>query len=281
MKRKIKAAASTRNSGAAPGPGATKSTATPASGGRRLRRAGAREKSAMARGPGRPGGEVSRSRILDEAGQLFARDGFDGVTIRRIAARAKVNLAAIGYHFGGKKGLYHAVIGQIITDVTPIIRPMAENIRSEVAEAGGDRDALGRLAALFVHHTLTAFLSSERLRWQHALLVREFSRPSDEFPMILEGAVNPLHDAVAELVAAATGGDADDSATRLLTTDVVGQCMVYEVARTLVCARMGWTDYTPDHVGTVIAMVTGAGQRTLGLPETGAAPDHTKAAMGG
>lgn len=221
------------------------------------------------RGPGRPGGEASRSRILDEAGKLFARDGFDAVTVRNIAARAKVNLSAIGYHFGGKKGLYHAVIDQIISDVGPVIRPMVGTIRSEVANADGDREVLARLAGHFVSHTLTAFLSSDRLRWQHALLVREFARPSDAFPTILEHAVDPLHDAVAELVAAATGGEAGDPKVRLLTTDVVGQCMVYEVARTLVCARMGWNDYTPDHVETVIAMVTGAVQRTLGLPETG------------
>ena len=225
------------------------------------------------RGPGRPGGEVSRSRILDEAGQLFARDGFDAVTIRAIAARAKVNLAAIGYHFGGKKGLYHAVFDQIITDVGPIIGPVVEKITSEVAAAAGDKETLGRLAAFFVRHTMTVFLSSERLRWQHALLMREFARPSDAFPLILKGAINPLHDGVAELVAAATGGDATSPATRLLTTDVVGQCMVYEVARTLVCARMGWKDYTPDHLETLIAMVTGAVQRTLGLPEVGCLPE--------
>jgi AcrR family transcriptional regulator len=221
------------------------------------------------RGPGRPGGDVSRSRILYEAGQLFSRDGFDAVTIRNIAAKADVNLAAIGYHFGGKKGLYHAVIGQIIVDVTPIIHPLADKIRSEVAAVGDDRDALAGLAAQFVRYTLTSILSSERLRWQHALLMRELSRPSDAFPTILDGAINPLHDAVCVLVGAATGKDADDAETRLLTTDVVGQCMVYEIARTLVCARMGWQEYTDYHMETLIAMVTGAVQRTLGLPDIG------------
>ena len=225
-----------------------------------------------ARGPGRPGGAASRSRILDEAGQLFARDGFEGVTIRRIAARAGVNLAAVGYHFGSKKGLYHEVMRQIIHDVAPIIEPAVTRIQGGVASASGDRKALARLAAQFVRHTLTAVLTNERLRWQHALLVREFSQPSDEFPMILAEAVSPMHDAVGELVAAATGKDSVDSETRLLTTDVVGQCMIYQIARTLVCARMGWGDYTLDHVEQLIAMVTGSVQRTLGLPETGPAP---------
>jgi AcrR family transcriptional regulator len=231
-----------------------------------------REQGGTARGPGRPGGAASRSRILDEAGRLFARDGFEGVTIRRIAARAGVNLAAVGYHFGNKKGLYHEVMRQIIHDVAPIIEPVVERIQGGVNAAAGDRGALSLLAAQFVRHTLTAVLTNERLRWQHALLVREFSQPSDEFPMILAEAISPMHDAVGELVAASLGKDTVDADTRLLTTDVVGQCMIYQIARTLVCARMGWDDYTPDNVERLIAMVTGSVQRTLGLPETGPAP---------
>ena len=224
-----------------------------------------------ARSPGRPGGAQSRSRILDEAGRLFARDGFEGVTIRRIAARAEVNLAAVGYHFGGKKGLYHEVMRQIIHDVRPIIEPVVARLHGGVAAAAGDRGALSLLAAHFVRHILTAMLTNERLRWQHALLVREFSQPSDEFPMILAEAVGPMHDAVEKLVAAAMGKEAPDPQTRLLTTSVVGQCMIYQIARTLVCARMGWNDYTPGNVDRLIAMVTGTVQRTLGLPETGPA----------
>lgn len=230
-------------------------------------RAGGRAVSSR-RGPGRPGGEASRERILDEAGKLFARDGYDSVTIRRIAARADVNLAAVNYHFGGKKGLYHEVMRQILEDVAPMLVPAVENLREGVARAKGDRAALAAIAAAFVRHTLTSMLKNERLRWQHALLVREFSQPTDEFAMILEEAVDPMHDAVAELVGAATGRDARDPETRLLTTDIVGQCMIYQIARTLVCARMGWEDYSPEAIEALITMLTGAVQRTLGLPET-------------
>ena len=227
MNTNVKPAAGGRKEDSAPVSGANTDTGRTPSRVRKQPPTASAARGGAARGPGRPGGEVSRNRILDEAGRLFARDGFDAVTIRRIAARAKVNLAAIGYHFGGKKGLYHEVIGQIIADVTPIIRPLADNIRNGVIAAAGDRKALAPMAAHFVRHTMTAFLSSARRRWQHALLVREFSHPSDEFPMILKGAINPLHNAVAELVSAATGKDAADQATRLLTTDVVGQCMIY------------------------------------------------------
>ena len=52
----------------------------------------------------------TREKILKTAERLFARDGFDGTTMRRIAAKATVNLAAMHYHFGSKEALFDAVI---------------------------------------------------------------------------------------------------------------------------------------------------------------------------
>lgn len=50
-----------------------------------------------------------RDRILDVAEELFARHGYDGVTIRKIASGAGVDVALANYHFGKKMDLFHAV----------------------------------------------------------------------------------------------------------------------------------------------------------------------------
>jgi AcrR family transcriptional regulator len=55
--------------------------------------------------PARPGKE----RILDAAEQLFARRGFYGVSLRDITQAAGVDVALVGYHFGGKRALFTAV----------------------------------------------------------------------------------------------------------------------------------------------------------------------------
>jgi len=54
--------------------------------------------------------EITRDRILKAAERLFAERGFDGTSIRAIVARARVNQAAINYHFEGKEGLYREVL---------------------------------------------------------------------------------------------------------------------------------------------------------------------------
>jgi AcrR family transcriptional regulator len=50
--------------------------------------------------------EATRERLLDAAEALFADFGYHAVSMRDIARRARVNLAAAGYHFGNKEKLF-------------------------------------------------------------------------------------------------------------------------------------------------------------------------------
>jgi AcrR family transcriptional regulator len=51
----------------------------------------------------------TRERILSTAESLFMRHGFDGASMRQITAEARVNLAAVNYHFGSKEALIQEV----------------------------------------------------------------------------------------------------------------------------------------------------------------------------
>lgn len=61
---------------------------------------------------GRPraGTESGRARILAAARTEFAAQGFQGTTLRSIAASAGVDVALIGHHFGNKEGLFAATL---------------------------------------------------------------------------------------------------------------------------------------------------------------------------
>jgi AcrR family transcriptional regulator len=52
----------------------------------------------------------TRERILDTAETMFADQGYAGTSVRRIIAKARVNLAAVHYHFRSKEALLEAVI---------------------------------------------------------------------------------------------------------------------------------------------------------------------------
>lgn len=54
--------------------------------------------------------EATRERILDSAEALFAKRGFDGVTVRKIMSAAGADVALAYYHFKSKRDLFDAVL---------------------------------------------------------------------------------------------------------------------------------------------------------------------------
>ncbi len=67
-----------------------------------------------------PSTTETKERILDAAETLFAERGFAATSLRAIAARAEVNLAATHYHFGSKKGLLAAVFHRRIAPINAL-----------------------------------------------------------------------------------------------------------------------------------------------------------------
>src|SRR5687768_14099746 len=73
-----------------------------------------------ARMPGRPAvgsDEDVRSALLDAAGKLFLKHGFERVTARQIAAAAGTTPAMIHYYFTNKLGLFRAMLERAIQPV--------------------------------------------------------------------------------------------------------------------------------------------------------------------
>jgi AcrR family transcriptional regulator len=50
------------------------------------------------------------SKILNSAEELFAQHGYAGVSLRQITVAAKVNLAAVNYHYYDKESLYRQIL---------------------------------------------------------------------------------------------------------------------------------------------------------------------------
>ena len=55
-------------------------------------------------------GELTRQKIINAAGELAGERGIDNVSTRAVAERAGENIGSIHYHFGGKDGLFEAVL---------------------------------------------------------------------------------------------------------------------------------------------------------------------------
>ncbi|WP_286238682.1 TetR/AcrR family transcriptional regulator [Neptuniibacter halophilus] len=73
--------------------------------------------------------------IVKAAESLFAEQGFTETTVRQITSRAEVNLAAINYHFGSKKGLIQAVAEKFLNPLCSQLESMLDE-RLSVTSAG-------------------------------------------------------------------------------------------------------------------------------------------------
>ena len=85
----------------------------------------------------RPTKSECKQRILSEVISLFADMGYGGVTMRKIAAKAKVTPGALYHHFSGKQDLYLCAMKQafagrarLITNALSIDAPPAERLHS-------------------------------------------------------------------------------------------------------------------------------------------------------
>ncbi len=85
-----------------------------------------------------PKSERTKERILRAAERLFAEHGFDGVSLRQIAAAADVQLALLSYYFATKEGLYRAVFRRRI-------EPIAEERRRQLQTVMARKDPPPRI----------------------------------------------------------------------------------------------------------------------------------------
>jgi TetR/AcrR family transcriptional regulator len=86
--------------------------------------------------------EASRRAILDAAEQLFAQRGYERASLGEIGRRAGVSAALPAYFFGGKEGLYEAVLERLLAEREERLEPLAARAADEFERTGELRPAL-------------------------------------------------------------------------------------------------------------------------------------------
>jgi AcrR family transcriptional regulator len=87
----------------------------------------------------RPTQSECKKRILSDVIPLFAKSGYDRVTMREIAAKARITAGSLYHHFPSKQELYLEAMKQAFTDSTRRLtealsadRPPADRLRNLV-----------------------------------------------------------------------------------------------------------------------------------------------------
>jgi len=192
---------------------------------------------------------ASREKLLEAAIDLFGMRGFDGVSTREIAARAKVNISGIAYQFGGKMELYRACTEHIAAAVRArlVDGALADGIPPESLTR---EIAVKRLHAI-VSRMARFLLAAPELDRFARIVVREQMDPTPAFETLFSNIFEPMHRRICLLWAAATGQDAESEAVKLATFAVVGQIIVFRIARAGTLRRLGWKAIGPDELAKI------------------------------
>lgn len=133
---------------------------------------------------------ATRERILGAAESLFMEQGYAATSLRVITAKAKVNLAAVNYHFGSKQALIREVFERRLGPLNAA--RIAHLDKLEAAECGRPlaiEQIIEAIIAPVMH------ISQEPLARGTVflrLLGRAFSEPADTLREILPGQYRPV-----------------------------------------------------------------------------------------
>jgi len=161
------------------------------------------------------------ARLLETAGELFARYGYRAVTVREICRRARVNIAAIHYHFGDKFGLYSAALRNVLAR-----EPSTPPPHGGPADGATPEERL----YVFVRSFLFRILREEVSPWSGKLLLRELLEPSPAFPELFQQALLPLLEHVRSLLGQLAPPNLPEETLRLCALSLLGQCLFYQHA---------------------------------------------------
>ncbi|WP_047241338.1 TetR/AcrR family transcriptional regulator [Corynebacterium epidermidicanis] len=109
-------------------------------------------------------GEQRREQLISIGRTLFAERGFDGASVEEVAARAEVSKPVVYEHFGGKEGLYSAVVDR---DMQALEQTMTQSLAQGTARQRIESAVLALLT--FIEENSDGF----------QILVRDMSQPAD------------------------------------------------------------------------------------------------------
>lgn len=177
-----------------------------------------------------PRGDATRDALIAAALPAFGQGGFDGVSLRALAERADVNQALIGYHFGSKRGLYLAVFSHIAEQVHARLGPTMQ--RMETALGAADRITATRALAMLqtLEDRLLDLMTQPTSDGWAQLIVREQQNPTEAFDILYEGFMGRFLGLLTRLVRLLRP-DFDDASARLQVLTLLGQILIFRIAR--------------------------------------------------
>lgn len=202
---------------------------------------------------GNTGAETKR-RLLEAGVRLFGLHGFEATATRTLAAAAGANLGAIRYHFGGKEGLYRAVLEHIVRIKIGDVQPELERLQEVCSDPAAGRGRLLEGLRALVRTMVAVMLDDPASQPFSQIMMQEQIAPTPAYDILYEGFFRKIHAAWAMLLARLTGLAPDSPELQLRTLTVMGQFVIFRVGMPAILRRLGLERLGREHLDCIAAI---------------------------
>jgi AcrR family transcriptional regulator len=190
----------------------------------------------------------AKQRLIDAGLEIFGTYNLEGATTRQLAEHAGVNQAAIPYYFGGKEGLYVAVIEHLFSANFAVVGPVVTALQQEMATKKPTKDQALALLKRLLNTMLERVLPRKASSTWARIIMREQMQPTPAFSFIYEKGIRHVHETVAMLLAIILEKKPTDRKVILRSHMVVGQVLIFLAGRETIRRRLNLSGYTDEEV---------------------------------
>lgn len=205
--------------------------------------------------------EDARTRLIDVAIALFAEKGYEGTSVRDLAAAAGVNVAAVSYHFGSKDALYTEALRSCLAPCAGIRERMQvhldEALRRKTRKAA--EEALRRCIRDFLE-----MMVSPAAKHSH-LVMREQSEGKPRFEPVIREFFMPVG-SILQQVILMLAPELPQLSVFMVISGIIGQCLHMCKARISYRVLAGVDSHSPQYIDMVskhMAHLTALGLRGM------------------
>jgi len=189
----------------------------------------------------------TRYRLLEAAGEVFAKRGFRQATVREICRRAHANVAAVNYHFHDKQGLYEAVLKHALRCASE----KYSTAQRSITAANAGQELRGMIAA-----RLHAVFDLGRTAWYSKLMSREMIEPTKALDALVKEELEPSFQRLQLCVRAILGPAADDEQVRRCAFSISSQWVFYHYNRQVISRLDPTMRFGPGNIDALATHIT-------------------------
>jgi AcrR family transcriptional regulator len=168
--------------------------------------------------------QVTKRKLLEAAGEVFAEQGFERATIKDITDRAGAAMAAVNYHFSDKQELYYQVV-RLVHQAGMEATAVITNPDPAASPAEQLRDYVGKF--------LRSMLDPARPSWFVTIMIHEMRQPGSASERLMDEIYLPVSRGLEKLVGQLIGRRVPRRKATLLVQSILGQCLFLVEFKTL------------------------------------------------